>query len=133
MKKYILILSILFVISLTGCASTTLKSNPEEILNNAINGGNNKLTVITQSMDLKTNDLPYAPILLPPQVERIWIYPHVTPTRELVTGHWIFIKINDGKWYLEDYNSLSDIGTSNVKIPTGLVTESNPNIGGNSK
>jgi hypothetical protein len=133
MKKYILIVLILFVISLTGCASTKPKSNPEEILNNAINGSNNKPTVITQSMDLKTNDLPYAPILLPPQVEKVWIYPHVTPTGELVTGHWIFIKINDGKWYLEDYNSLSDIGTSNVKIPTGLVTESNPNIGGSSK
>jgi len=123
MKKYILTLLILFVISLTGCATTAPKSNPEEILNNAINGGNNKPAVITQSMDLKTNDLPYIPILLPPQVERIWIYPHVTPTGELVTGHWIFIKVDDGKWYLEDFNSLRDIGTADVKIPVKSVSE----------
>lgn len=120
MKALILISIILLSINflfLYGCASVDQR-NPEEILNSSLyQENNNNNQVSHKSLDLKTNDLPYVPILLPPEVERIWIYPHVTPTGELVTGHWIFIKVNDSKWYLEDFNSLRSIQSSDIKIP----------------
>jgi hypothetical protein len=48
------------------------------------------------------SDLPYVPVITPPEVARIWIYDHVTPSKDLVVGHWIFIKLSDEKWYIEE-------------------------------
>lgn len=121
MKIFILILTILLTINLISCASTQTK-NPEEILDSSLYQ-EKQITVSKQSLDMKTNDLPYIPVLLPAEVAKIWIYPHVTPTVELVSGHWIFIKINDSKWYLEDYNSLKNIEISNSRIPLPPVTD----------
>ena len=118
MKKNIIILLILFLtINIIGCAST-IKSNPEEILNNALSDTGKK--IINYGNLNAQKDLSYIPIVLPPEVERIWIYPHVTPSGELVMGHWIFIKLKEESWYLEDYNSLKTIeGT--IKYPLSPV------------
>lgn len=48
------------------------------------------------------SDLPYVPVITPPEIVRVWIYDHVTPSNDLVVGHWIFIKLKDEKWYIED-------------------------------
>lgn len=48
------------------------------------------------------SDLPYVPVITPPEIVRVWIYDHVTPSNDLVVGHWIFIKLRDEKWYIED-------------------------------
>ena len=48
------------------------------------------------------SDLPYVPIVTPPEVVRIWVYDHVTPSGDLVVGHYLFVKLKDQKWYIED-------------------------------
>ncbi|HAM52336.1 MAG TPA: hypothetical protein DCP92_17190 [Nitrospiraceae bacterium] len=48
------------------------------------------------------SDLPYVPVITPPQIARIWIYDHVTPSHDLVVGHWIFVRLKEEKWYIEE-------------------------------
>jgi hypothetical protein len=48
------------------------------------------------------SDLPYVPVIKPSEVVRIWIYDHITPSGDLVVGHWIFIKLKPERWYIEE-------------------------------
>ncbi|MDA8103759.1 MAG: TraV family lipoprotein [Nitrospiraceae bacterium] len=75
---------------------------PEQILNNAM--GENMMSPgqISTLPGADRSDLPYVPVITPPEIARIWIYDHVTPSNDLVVGHWIFIKLKDEKWYIED-------------------------------
>lgn len=41
------------------------------------------------------------PIITPPEVMRVWIYDHLTPSRDLVIGHWVFLELAPAKWYIE--------------------------------
>ena len=44
---------------------------------------------------------PYTPVVIPPEVERIWVVDHVNEDGDLVAGHWVFIK-RPARWYIEE-------------------------------
>jgi len=106
---------LIILVALSSCVfSTNTKkdntdTNPEIIYNGALTGNNSvsgKLT--TQYPGADWSDLPYVPVIVPPDVLRIWIYDHVTPSNDLVVGHWVFIKLRPERWYIEDlYNEPS--------------------------
>jgi len=72
------------------------------VLNSALGLGAAQPGRVSTLPGADRSDLPYVPVMTPPEIVRIWIYDHVTPSNDLVVGHWVFIKLRDQKWYIEE-------------------------------
>ena len=44
---------------------------------------------------------PAAPVLVPPDVRRVWVPTHENVEGELIAGHWVFLRVRDFRWFLE--------------------------------
>ncbi|PYM57194.1 MAG: hypothetical protein DMD79_20560 [Candidatus Rokuibacteriota bacterium] len=44
---------------------------------------------------------PAAPVLVPPDVRRVWVPTHENAEGELIAGHWVFLRVRDFRWFLE--------------------------------
>ncbi len=46
---------------------------------------------------------PYLPVVLPPQVIKVWVPAHVASKdkRVLVSGHWSFVMFKESDWYID--------------------------------
>jgi hypothetical protein len=44
---------------------------------------------------------PGAPVLVPPDVRRVWVPTHENAEGELIAGHWVFLRVRDFRWFLE--------------------------------
>jgi hypothetical protein len=89
---------------LSSCASSEKRSvgNPEQILATAMGEGRLQPGRVSSLPGADRSDLPYVPVITPPQIARVWIYDHVTPSNDLVVGHWIFVRLKEEKWYIEE-------------------------------
>jgi hypothetical protein len=48
-------------------------------------------------------EVPYTPIMQPPQVQRVWVPDHLNAEGDLVSGHWVYVLLEPAKWFLETY------------------------------
>ncbi|MGQ0721972.1 MAG: TraV family lipoprotein [Candidatus Eiseniibacteriota bacterium] len=55
---------------------------------------------------------PYMPLVVPPDVRRIWVATHVTEEGSLVQGHWVFVPVKTWQWFVEQPLSPSGLGVS---------------------
>ena len=46
-------------------------------------------------------ETPYTPIMLPPDVRRAFVRGHTNPHRDLIAGHWWYVRIRDWSWPVE--------------------------------
>lgn len=112
-----LILMFAALVLLNSCASTQAGKSPEQTLNIAMTGRDSTTTVTQAPIRDHSSDLPYVPVMLPAQVERVWIYDHVTPSGDMVTGHWVFIVLREQKWHIEqDHRQI--FRNNNLRVPT---------------
>jgi Type IV conjugative transfer system lipoprotein (TraV) len=44
---------------------------------------------------------PGAPVLVPPDVRRVWVPTHENAEGELIAGHWVFLRVRDFRWFLD--------------------------------
>jgi hypothetical protein len=44
---------------------------------------------------------PAAPVLVPPDVRRVWVPTHENAEGELIAGHWVFLRVRDFRWFLD--------------------------------
>ncbi len=46
---------------------------------------------------------PYLPVVLPPQVIKVWVPAHAATQdkRVLVAGHWAFVMLKESDWYID--------------------------------
>jgi hypothetical protein len=42
---------------------------------------------------------PYVPLVIPPDVRRVWVPTHVNEEGELIQGHWVFLRLTDWRWF----------------------------------
>lgn len=121
-RAVITTLTILALLITSSCVTVERRSagTPEQILNSAVGEGSAPSGKITNLPGADRSDLPYVPVIKPSEVVRIWVYDHVTPTGDLVVGHWIFVKLRPERWYIEDYSTPKPV----KKIPvTTAVTQ----------
>ncbi|MFQ5945140.1 MAG: TraV family lipoprotein [Anaerolineae bacterium] len=57
---------------------------------------------------------PYLPVVIPPDVRRVWIPTHVNEEGELVQGHWVFLRLTDWQWFTEQPHESGQLG---VPVP----------------
>ena len=89
---------------LNSCAGSERRptGTPEQILATAMGEGRLQPGRVSNLPGAERSDLPYVPVITPPQIARVWIYDHVTPSNDLVVGHWIFVRLKEEKWYIEE-------------------------------
>ena len=69
--------------------------------------------------------LPGVPVLVPPDVRRIWVPTHENAEGELIAGHWVFLRVRDFQWFLESAPA-REAGADGLRRERG----SNPAAGG---
>jgi hypothetical protein len=57
-----------------------------------------------------------APVVVPPDIRRVWIPTHENSDGELVAGHWVYLRIRDFRWFLETPGST---GAESGQTPVG--------------
>ena len=109
----------IILVTVSSCATTKKQTDtPEQILSKAMGEGIRPAGRISTLPGADRSDLPYVPVVTPPEVARIWIYDHITPSRDLVVGHWIFIKLREEKWYIEEqWDDKSPGSAKRVPLP----------------
>jgi hypothetical protein len=103
MRKVVVLLGFLLV----GCATQTQQANIRHI------------EPKTPAKQEKEEESPYkrelmeklmrmvreepTPLALPPTVLRVFVLPYVDDQGRLITQHYMYIKVDEGKWILGDY------------------------------
>ena len=59
---------------------------------------------------------PAVPVVVPPDIRRVWVPTHENPDGELVAGHWVYLRVRDFRWFLESPGSP---GTESGRAPAG--------------
>lgn len=114
----IFITTLTTLVLLSSCSSHHVRTGgdtPESIYDTALDAGVKLNGRISMLPGADRSDLPYVPIIKPSEIARIWIYDHITPSGDLVVGHWIFIKLRPERWYIEDDDEKPD--KAYTKIP----------------
>ena len=44
---------------------------------------------------------PAVPVVVPPDIRRVWVPTHENPDGELVAGHWVYLRVRDFRWFLD--------------------------------
>jgi len=107
MRKFVAVLGFL----LAGCAASTQQANLKHI--------EPKVEVKQEKEKEKEEESLYrrelmeklmrmvreepTPLALPPTVLRVFVLPYVDDQGKLITQHYIYLKVDEGKWILGDY------------------------------
>ena len=48
-------------------------------------------------------EVPYLPLVQPPEVRRVWVTAHLNEQGDLIAGHWVYLMLEPSSWYLRGY------------------------------
>ena len=98
-------LTLLAGLSLSACASTekTLESpSMHEALGTAERGAPTAPQPPNAGVQPSFGyQAPYMPLVVPPDVRRIWVPTHVNEEGNLIQGHWVFVPVKTWQWFVE--------------------------------
>lgn len=102
MKRQICILTALIFLLLSSACALSRTVDVQTPRDLATMDGAKEPVSIKAFPGADSTNLEYLPIITPPEVLRVWVYDHVTPMGDMVVGHWVFLKLRDSKWFIED-------------------------------
>ena len=59
-------------------------------------------------------EVPYLPLVQPPEVRRVWVTAHLNEAGDMIAGHWVYLMLEPSQWYLRGY---SGPGKLELKLP----------------
>ena len=48
-------------------------------------------------------EVPYLPLVQPPEVRRVWVTAHLNREGDMIAGHWVYLMLEPSQWYLRGY------------------------------
>ena len=48
-------------------------------------------------------EVPYLPLVRPPDVRRVWVTAHLNEQGDMIAGHWVYLMLEPSQWYLRGY------------------------------
>ena len=104
---------VLAALTLGACATTTLPSpSMHEALATAEEAGRESQPPTADVGQSFGYQAPYMPLVVPPDVRRIWVPTHVTEDGSLVQGHWVFVPVKTWQWFSEQPPSHKGLGVA---------------------
>lgn len=80
---------------------------------------------------------PFAPVVLPPEIRRIWVLTHVSPDGHLVSGHWVYMRLQDWRWFIEAEAASLRLGSvpapAAIAPSTPAASSASPAAGGSAR
>ena len=59
-------------------------------------------------------EVPYLPLVQPPEVRRVWVTAHLNEAGDLIAGHWVYLMLEPSSWYLRGYKGGQEL---KLKLP----------------
>ena len=48
-------------------------------------------------------EVPYLPLVQPPEVRRVWVTAHLNEEGDMIAGHWVYLMLEPSSWFLRGY------------------------------
>ena len=45
-------------------------------------------------------EVPYLPLVQPPEVRRVWVTAHLNDEGDMIAGHWVYLMLEPSSWFL---------------------------------
>ena len=45
-------------------------------------------------------EVPYLPLVQPPEVRRVWVTAHLNGEGDMISGHWVYLMLEPSSWLL---------------------------------
>ena len=45
-------------------------------------------------------EVPYLPLVQPPEVRRVWVTAHLNEEGDMIAGHWVYLMLEPSSWFL---------------------------------
>ena len=45
-------------------------------------------------------EVPYLPLVQPPDVKRVWVTAHLNEEGDMIAGHWVYLMLEPSSWFL---------------------------------
>ena len=45
-------------------------------------------------------EVPYLPLVRPPNVKRVWVTAHLNEAGDMIAGHWVYLMLESSSWLL---------------------------------
>ena len=100
---------------ITGCTPKPYTGKPRDL--HAEMGSQNEAV---EAPELKPSaaalgpEVPYLPLVQPPEVRRVWVTAHLNEAGDLIAGHWVYLMLEPSQWYLRGYTGPQDL---KLKLP----------------
>jgi type IV conjugative transfer system lipoprotein TraV len=104
---------VLGALGLGACARTSPSSlSMHEALAAAEAGGAQRPPAVPAVRSGFGYQAPHTPLVVPPDVRRIWVTTHVTEEGTLVQGHWVFVPVKTWQWFVEQPVTANGLGVA---------------------
>ena len=65
-------------------------------------------------------EVPYLPLVQPPEVKRVWVTAHLNAEGDMIAGHWVYLMLEPSQWYLRGYTGQRSL---ELKLPVRVPVE----------
>ena len=65
-------------------------------------------------------EVPYLPLVQPPEVRRVWVTAHLNAEGDMIAGHWVYLMLEPSQWYLRGYTGQRKL---ELKLPARVPVE----------
>ena len=72
-------------------------------------------------------EVPYLPLVQPPEVRRVWVTAHLNEAGDMIAGHWVYLMLAPSSWYLRGYKGRQEL---KLKLPARAPVALTPPIQG---
>ena len=115
MARHMLIAGLMASLVLTGCTPKPYLGKPRNIHREmgSLRDGV-KAPELTPSPAALGPEVPYLPLVQPPNVKRVWVTAHLNEAGDMIAGHWVYLMLEPSSWLLKGYEGPKSL---ELKLP----------------
>lgn len=65
-------------------------------------------------------EVPYLPLVQPPEVKRVWVTAHLNQEGDMIAGHWVYLMLAPSQWVLRGYSGQKKL---ELRLPARVPVE----------